>query len=1279
MAEQAGRLEVEVVAQLQGFAEKLKAGVDRAAAGVKAKIGVEIDTVALRERLELAVKEASAGVNAKIGIKFDSNTIRNDLEKALAEAAGNGDVTVKVKTDSHLGEDLRIDTEEAQLEADRHPIEVPVKPKESWFQRFQDGWRAKWAKLRSDAEQELNGGGGGGSSGGGLFKNIFKGLGKLKIPALLSLLQPAIGVIDSLGAGVTVLAAGITQAAGASGAALPIMASFFQGIGTFKIAMGGVNNAFTTYAGMIDKLHQGWPLTQEDLIALRVAMNKLAPAARSVVSQMVHMRPAFRGVRKDIQQAFFSKWAGQLQPLVHTLLPLFDRQLTRTGGILGTVTSRFARFFQTKGFRKDLNSILGTDNYLLGGKNGKGGLGDVGLNLVKILTKLTVAAGPLAKHVVDLADAWTKAKVAEVDAASKSGTLEAFFQRAGDRMGQIYRTVRDFGVGLFNIGSIALGVDDKLGKHGVFGSLEKVAAKFRAWTDSAKGKNQIAQYFKDILPITTEVGHLIREAFDALVRHGTDNPKGLLGALQSLEKIGGVVNGFLTNISAVIGPKLIQAISSFFGAFGAMSHAKADAFSKPIVLVLNALTGIADFVASHKTLADSLGYILGAIVAFKVLKTVGKYSGITSLVSGLGGLGRALRGGGGLRGILGRLSGGRFGTGGSPLNTALGQLVYWREPLPVYIVGGVGPGAAGGPGEGEPVPVGPGGGGPGRPSRWGRIKGGLTKGLGRLLGGATIVILGNQVGDQIKGNGKNPTRNILGSLLGDGANGAGLGFLLGGPVGAGIGAGAGVGYGGVKLGIQSGAFKDLYNALSGSGILGLGGLFGGGGGLSTTPVWEASLQWLNDNGTRIVNTFGNAIIKGGTHWRQYSKDAAKAALSHTELASTARGAGVSENKLITAITGSNGAYRRVYQTLKDSGKVNQTQLDELSKMRDAFVQGKEKAGAYADAHGLVDKAEQQSGTEAGLLSGKFGLLNGATLTVKQNVALFKGKLDELSNSIDHNGTSLDGNTTKGRANIQAVKNAAAQAIAHAQAIYRQTHRLGEADTALREDRRHLIAQATQLGLNKEAVRRLVDQVYNLHRAPGSKKITFDMSSARRHLNSFSSFFDSFMASISGKVANFPTPFQVSGTSIGGLLVVPGNLNVFQPNNHTGQPRKKKRTPGFVNGIPIIGTPDSTGRATGGRMPLYGGMVGENGPEWFKPDRPGSIVPAARTRMMLNRLRQAAGSARGLAEGLPDGGAHVVFQDGAIRITNPVPEKASTSVEKRVRAIGAFGLFGGATI
>ncbi|MBG7704913.1 hypothetical protein HCJ76_44330 [Streptomyces sp. MC1] len=96
---QAGRLEVTVVASLEGFARELKLKVEAAAEGVSAKIGVKVDGKGLRRQLKRVVEEASKGVSAKVRVKVeeDRGRLRREVSALTDEAAQGAAVNLPVR------------------------------------------------------------------------------------------------------------------------------------------------------------------------------------------------------------------------------------------------------------------------------------------------------------------------------------------------------------------------------------------------------------------------------------------------------------------------------------------------------------------------------------------------------------------------------------------------------------------------------------------------------------------------------------------------------------------------------------------------------------------------------------------------------------------------------------------------------------------------------------------------------------------------------------------------------------------------------------------------------------------------------------------------------------------------------------------------------------------------------------------------------------------------------------------------------------------------------
>ena len=340
----------------------------------------------------------------------------------------------------------------------------------------------------------------------------------------------------------------------------------------------------------------------------------------------------------------------------------------------------------------------------------------------------------------------------------------------------------------------------------------------------------------------------------------------------------------------------------------------------------------------------------------------------------------------------------------------------------------------------------------------------------------------------------------------------------------------------------------------------------------------AAISKLLDPTVAAGRMFTGDILRHGRRNSLDSFNIAVGTLQKQGLIKAGGKAGLTEWDLAKAITGSNADFLRVNAIMRSTVGITQNEANALGALRAQFLQAGPAARELAFEQGRVLDSFFKSGTVAGLLTGKLENLNKAHLTGRQSQVLFKNATDAVTASVTANGKSLSTNSLFGQRNILAIKAAGVAAIQHAQAVYDQTHNLGLADKALASDRNALIKAATQAGLSKEAVKRLLDQLGVLGRTRPNVKITVDTATAER------------------QVLGFRTWMRLKmGGNLGGagLITVQG----------AGLPAKTgtQRYPGAGQ--------HWYHRAAGG--PVYAGMpywVGEHGPEPFIPSQNGTILP-----------------------------------------------------------------------
>lgn len=82
-----GSAEVTVTPDSKGFGPKTKAQIEKALAGLDAKIELTLDDNHLRTKVRAAIQAATSGAEVKIGTSLDTSPLKGKIAKALSEAA----------------------------------------------------------------------------------------------------------------------------------------------------------------------------------------------------------------------------------------------------------------------------------------------------------------------------------------------------------------------------------------------------------------------------------------------------------------------------------------------------------------------------------------------------------------------------------------------------------------------------------------------------------------------------------------------------------------------------------------------------------------------------------------------------------------------------------------------------------------------------------------------------------------------------------------------------------------------------------------------------------------------------------------------------------------------------------------------------------------------------------------------------------------------------------------------------------------------------------------
>ncbi|MGW2550127.1 hypothetical protein [Streptomyces sp. NPDC001635] len=574
---QAGRLDVPVVADLAGFAAKLRSEVETAAEGLAAKIKVEVDTKGLRRRLKDAVKEASKGVTATIKVKVDEERFRSELD-GIRRRIDDADLNLPIRPsgdgqrDGGLVRSVRNLITGAQNEADRNPVNVPVR-------------------------MRLPGGGG------------RRSLRTLGIASLISVLEPAVALIGQYGAGLTALVSAAAPAVGVLGA-IPglIAAAGTAAIGT-KVAFSGFGDALKENLKVQQQQAAGTKVTKAEQQKLDQALGKLSTSARKTVTTVASLTGAWQKMKQSVQERFFSRIADDVKPLSNAVLPLLKKTLGDSADQMGQLAERGAKFMQSGVFRRDFKTIAGTNSRVIG--NLTNGLGNMGRATLDFL----VASGPFVERISQAGERMTRWVRVQVQAGRETGSLAKFLDHAGDKAAQLGRATGSLIKGLGGVGKAAMETGNFL-LDGLEGSMKR----FERYAQSGAGQKAMKQFFSDSAPAFHEVNLLFGDLMRGLGRSMKDG--GITDLVRQIRlELMPALGSFFSSLGQHVGPAVISLISNLATAIGDLSDAGSGLglLLTTVNGFLQALNGAMSWLPGFGT---ALGVVLAAMLALKVTAAV---------------------------------------------------------------------------------------------------------------------------------------------------------------------------------------------------------------------------------------------------------------------------------------------------------------------------------------------------------------------------------------------------------------------------------------------------------------------------------------------------------------------------------------------------------------------------------------------------------------------------------------------------------------------------------
>lgn len=593
---QAGRLEVPVVASLDGFAAELRTKVESVAEGLAVKVKVKLDTKGLRARLEKAVEKASKGVKATVKVRVDRDGLRGELDE-VARRVADSDIRVPVRPDDDgasgggfFGRIRRL-LRGAQGEADAQPVNVPF---------------------------QLDFGGGGG-------RRRRRGqLRMLAIGALASIAQPAIAAIGQYGAALTAMVSAAAPAVGVLGAIPGLIAAGGTAAIAAKVAFSGFGEALKQTLKAQAQLADGTKLTKAQQDELDQSLKGLSTSARASVKTVAGLSGEWTKLKLSVQERFFSKVADEIKPLSSAVLPLLKSSLGDAAGQLGDLAKRGAQAMRSGPFAKDFKTVAATNSKVVG--NMTNGIA----NLAAATGHFLVASGPLVERVGAAGERFTLWLRASAQAGRETGSLGRFLDHAAEKAKQLGRTTLELGKGLAGVGRAGMETGNAF-----LDGLEGAMQRFNRWANSGEGQRSIKKFFSDAAPTFHELNALVGDLVRGLGRMSTDS--GVTDLIRQIRtELMPAVGAFLDSIGGSVGPAVIGLISNIASAIASLSSAGLGlgALLQALNGLLNIFNGIMNVVPGA---SYTLGAFLGGLLMLKVVTGISR--GVQGLVTSLRNLG----------------------------------------------------------------------------------------------------------------------------------------------------------------------------------------------------------------------------------------------------------------------------------------------------------------------------------------------------------------------------------------------------------------------------------------------------------------------------------------------------------------------------------------------------------------------------------------------------------------------------------------------------------------
>jgi hypothetical protein len=386
--------------------------------------------LSIRElKAKLALEQFEAKIDADVAGALASVQI-------LEEAIANDDFSIPVDADLTKARAAITLFREIQQHNDIElPVDIDV-----------DALDAALARMEATAAAggDKAGSAFGTSFGGGANKGFSLIPGQIAqwAPLIGIALGPAVQVLEgALGGAIQVVSSAFSALGGAAGAAAPIVAGLGAVMGAVVIGSLGMGKAIKASSEAFTEMEDTGTVSEATLKKVDKAMRQLTPAARGVAQEIAAMLPQFRDLQNIVSSHLFAGMGAELHALSAETIPDIAASLV----LAGDSANRFGK--------QMLDAIRGIDftGTFAAIQPAIDSLGRAIANVVRAIEPFLKAAAPAARELASWIEDASKSFLNMVRAGAGSGAITKFLLEGVESLKDWARLVGAVGDALFTL------------------------------------------------------------------------------------------------------------------------------------------------------------------------------------------------------------------------------------------------------------------------------------------------------------------------------------------------------------------------------------------------------------------------------------------------------------------------------------------------------------------------------------------------------------------------------------------------------------------------------------------------------------------------------------------------------------------------------------------------------------------------------------------------------------------------------------------------------------